>query len=107
MNHLAENLSRRSFLTAIAGTAALGLPRFTRASERVPTLSLLPFLARPTRDSMLINVRNGHTDAIVQLEIRPRGEQPWSLSGAESRLRPGEFFNWTVEGLDSGSSTAG
>ena len=104
MNHLAGDLSRRSFLTGAAGAAALSFPRSVRGFELVPTLSLLPFLARPTSDSILINVRNGHSDAIVQLEVRPLGEDQWIPSGTESRVTPGEFLNWTVEGLTSGSA---
>ena len=49
-------------------------------------------------------MRNGHSDAIVQLEVRPLGEDQWIPSGTESRVTPGEFLNWTVEGLTSGSA---
>ena len=103
MNYRAGDLSRRSFLTGVAGAAALGFPRAARSSGLVPTLSLLPFLARPTTDSILINARNGHTDAVAQLEVRPLGDDQWIPSGTESRVMPGEFLNWIVEGLASGS----
>ena len=97
-------LSRRSFLAGVAGAATLGLPRSGRGSELVPTLSLLPFLARPTTDSILINARTGHTDAVAQLEVRPLGEDKWTPSGPELTAGPGDFLNWTVEGLTGGSS---
>ena len=97
-------LSRRSFLAGVAGAATLGLPRTGRGSELVPTLSLLPFLARPTTDSILINARNGHTDAVAQLEVRPVGEDEWTPSGPELTAGPGDFLNWTVDGLTGGSS---
>ena len=104
MTRWSGELSRRSFLAGVAGVAALGSPRTSRGSELVPTLSLLPFLARPTTDSILINVRNGHSDAIAHIEIRPLGEDEWTPSGSEVRAGPGEFINWTVEGLTGGSS---
>ena len=96
------DLSRRSFLAGVAG--ALALPHAARGSKPVPTLSLLPLLARPTTDSILINVRNGFSDAIAQLEVRPLGEDQWVRSGPEKRASPGEFVNWTVEGLTGGST---
>jgi len=104
MTRRTGDLSRRSFLAGVASAAALGLPRGARGTELVPTLSLLPFLARPTTDSILINARNGHTDAIAQLEVRPLGGEQWTPSGAELGARPGEFLNWTVEGLTGGST---
>ena len=104
MSYWVGDLSRRSFIAGVAGGAASGFPRPVRGSERVPTLSLLPFLARPTTDSILINARNGHVDAIVQLEVRPLGEDEWVPSGAELRAEAGEFLTWTVDGLSRGSS---
>ena len=104
MTRWTGDLSRRSFLAGVAGAAALGFPRTARGSELVPTLSLLPLLARPTTDSILISARNGHTDAIAQLEVRPLGEDQWTPSGTELRARSGEFLNWTVEGLTGGST---
>jgi len=104
MPRFSGGLSRRSFLAGVAGVAALGLPRGARGTEVVPTLSLLPFLARPTTDSILINARNGHTDSVAQLGIRPLGGDRWLPSGSELRVGPGEFLNWAVEGLTAGSS---
>ncbi len=64
-----SELNRRSFLKGLAGASVMALPRAVRASSSSPTLSLLPFLARPTTESILVNARNGHTDAIAQLRI--------------------------------------
>jgi len=104
MTRWTEDLSRRSFLAGVAGAAALGFPRAAGGSELVPTLSLLPLLARPTTDSILISARNGHTDAVARLEVRPLGEDQWTPSGTELRASPGEFLNWTAEGLTGGLS---
>ena len=98
-----RTLSRRSFLTAAAGAAALALPRGAYSSARGSALSLLPFLARPTANSILITARNGHADAIATLQVRPLGENRWTPSGAELRAEAGGFFNWTAEGLNGGS----
>jgi hypothetical protein len=103
MSRWTGDLSRRSFLAGVASAAAAGFPRDARGTEAVPTLSLLPFLSRPTNDSILINARNGHTDAIAQLRIRPLGGDQWTPSGSELRAGPGEFLNWTVVGLTAGS----
>lgn len=99
-----DELTRRSFLKGLAGASALALPAPAHASAMVPTLSLLPFLARPTTDSILINARNGHTDAIAHIEVRLAGENQWIRSGPELRVGAGEFLNWSVEGLDSGTA---
>ena len=104
MTRWSGELSRRSFLAGVAGAATLGVPRIDRGSALVPTLSLLPFLARPTTDSILINARNGHTDAVAQIEVRPFGEDQWTPMGPELTVGPGEFLNWTLEGLTGGSS---
>ncbi len=97
-----NGLTRRSFLKGLAGASALALPRAVRASELSPTLSLLPFLARPTTESILVNARNGHMDAMVQLRVRPLGEMRWMPHGPELDVRAGEFVNWSVDGLDGG-----
>ena len=104
MTRWSGELSRRSFLAAVAGAATLGVPRTGSGSALVPTLSLLPFLARPTTHSILINARNGHTDAVAQIELRPLGEDEWTPMGPELTVGPGEFLNWTVEGLTGSSS---
>ena len=104
MTRPTEQLSRRSFLAGMAGAATFGFPRAARGSDVVPTLSLLPFLARPTTDSMLITARNGHTDAVAQLEIRPLGEDQWTPSGSKLSVTPGEFLTWTADGLTGGLS---
>jgi hypothetical protein len=97
-------VTRRSFLKGIAGASALALPRSVRGSHVVPTLSLLPFLARPTTDSILVNARNGHADCDARLRVRPLSEMQWMDAGPEIRVAPGEFFSWTVGGLDAGTS---
>lgn len=92
--------NRRTFLKTAFGASAFSAVPFTRSpTDRVPTLSLLPFLARPTENSILINARNGHTDAIASVQHRPLGEEEWAASGADLELRPGDFLNWTVDGL--------
>ena len=99
MNLRNGELSRRSFLTGVAGASALGAHGTLNSSQSIPTLSLLPFLARPRATSILINARNGHTDAVAGLEVRRLGESQWSPSGNELNASPGEFLNWTLEGL--------
>jgi predicted phosphodiesterase len=99
-----SELDRRSFLKGLAGASVLALPGAARASSRSPTLSLLPFLARPTTTSILVNVRNGHADAIAQLRIRPLGESEWMPVGSDLEVRAGDFLNWNVDGLDGGSA---
>ena len=97
-----RDLTRRSFPAGVAGAPTL--PPASRGANPVPTLSLLPLLARPTTDSILINARNGFMDAIAHLEVRPIGEEQWIPSGADLTASPGEFFNWTVGGLNGGST---
>ncbi|MDX1577877.1 MAG: metallophosphoesterase [Gemmatimonadota bacterium] len=95
-------LSRRSFLTGIAGAAALGLPRRIRGRV-IPTLSLPPFLARPTTASMLVSVRNGEVDAAARLEVKRSGPTPWRAVGPDRLVRPGEFMTWTIDALGAGT----
>ncbi len=80
------------------------MPRTTIGSAPVPTLSLLPFLARPTTESILINARNGHTDVAAHVDVRPIGENAWLTMGSELTVGPGEFLDWTVEGLSKSTS---
>lgn len=95
-------LSRRSFLTGIVGMAALGLPRRVRG-RLVPTLSLPPFLARPTATSVLINARNGEVDAIARLEVGRRGSARWAPVGPDRTVRARDFLTWTVDELAAGT----
>jgi predicted phosphodiesterase len=103
MTHKPRDLTRRSFLQGVVGASALTLPGFSRISPAVPTLSLLPFLARPTRESILINVRNGHAEATAQLQFRPFGEDQWMPFGPDADLRAGAFVDWTLDGLNAGT----
>lgn len=104
MTPWSSELNRRSFLKRLAGASVMALPRAVRGSSLSPTLSLLPVLARPTTESILVNARNGHTDAIAQLRIRPLGETQWMPFGPELEVRAGEFLNWGVDGLDGGTA---
>lgn len=104
MSHRNRELSRRSFLTGVASATALGLPRISRGSQSIPTLSLLPLLARPSTTSILINARNGHTDTMAQLEVLPLGENQWMPSGNGLTAMPGNFLNWTLEGLTASTT---
>ena len=99
----AGDLSRKSFLTGLTGTAALGLPRYAPGGQAVPTLSLLPFLARPTTESILVNVRNGPVDATARLEIKASlGPTVWGAAGADRSAPAGEFVTWNVGDLAAG-----
>jgi hypothetical protein len=49
-----QGVSRRSFVTGVSSALALGVPWELLRAEVVPTLSLLPFLARPTTCSILV-----------------------------------------------------
>lgn len=104
MTRSEQDLSRRSFLSGVTGAVALGLPGKVVGSERVPMLSLLPFLARPTERSIVVNARNGHADADAHLEFRPWGEGQWMPSGPELRVAAGDFLDWKLEGLEPASS---
>jgi len=95
-------LSRRSFLTGIAGAAALALPRRLRGHP-VPRLSLPPFLARPTTTSILVNARNGELDATARLQVSPRGTARWRSVGPDRAVIAGEFMAWTVDALAGGT----
>ena len=86
----AGDLSRKSFLTGLTGAAALGIPRYAPGGQVVPTLSLLPFLARPTTASMLVNVRNGPVDATARLEIKASlVPTVWGAAGGDRRAPAG------------------
>lgn len=108
-----HGLSRRSFVTGVGSALALGVPWELLRAEVVPTLSLLPFLARPTRNSILVNARNGHMDAEVLLEFRPlrsrdspgaSGASDWIASGSKRSVEAGEFVDWDVGGLEAGAA---
>ena len=71
-------------MAGLTGAAALGLPQYTPGGQVVPTLSLLPFLARPTTESILVNVRNGPVDATARLEIKASlGPTVWGAAGVD------------------------
>lgn len=95
-------LSRRSFLTGLAGAALLGLPRGAR-KRIVPTLSLPPFLARPTTTSILLNARNGQVDVTARMEVKGRDTARWRAVGPDRRVRAGDFMTWTADGLAAGT----
>jgi hypothetical protein len=97
-------MRRREFIAGVAGAAALGLPRVGSGAEAVPTLSLLPFLARPTTDSIFVTARNGDTDASVRLEVSGPGDDEMRAAGDDRQLPPGAFMDWTVDGLDGGTT---
>ena len=98
------DLSRKSFLTGLTGAAALGLQQYASGGQVVPTLSLLPFLARPTTESILVNVRNGPVDATAPLEIKSLGPTEWSSAGADRSALVGEFLTWNVGDLAAGTA---
>jgi hypothetical protein len=106
------DLSRRSFLAGVTGAAALGLPQralgFPQrvpSGQVVPTLSLPPFLARPTTESILVSVRSGVVDTTARLEIRAvLGPTIWSAAGADRSVPAGEFVRWEVGDLAAGSA---
>lgn len=104
MNGPGGEVSRRSFLAGMAGAASLGWWRAWPQPEGVPYLDLLPFLARPTTDSILLNARNGDTDAVVRPQVRPVGEGEWLAVGDERSVGPGEFFDLALQGLETGSA---
>ena len=111
MTRSEKDLSRRSFLAGVTGAAALGLPQQAlglpqRAPDGqvVPTLSLLPFLARPTTESILVSVRSGVVDTTARLEIKAvLGPTVWSAAGADRSVPAGEFVRWEVGDLAAGS----
>jgi predicted phosphodiesterase len=99
-----SDLSRRSFLKGVAGAAVFGAPGSLRGSEPVPTFSLLPFLARPTSSSILVNARNGHAECVAHVRLRPVGEREWVGRSPELTAAPGAFVEWTLDGLEAGTS---
>jgi hypothetical protein len=103
MTPRSEDLTRRSFLQGMLGASALALPGVSGPRPPVPTLSLLPFLARPTIDSILVNARNGHVDALAQLQYRPFGDDQWTQSGSDRLVSAGEFLDWAIDGLAGGT----
>ena len=90
-------------MAGLTGAAALGLPRYAAGGQSVPTLSLLPFLARPTTESILVSVRNGPADATARLEIKPLGLGEWRSAGADRDALAGEFVTWTADDLAAGT----
>ena len=106
MTSLHRGISRRSFVSGVSSALALGVPRELIRAEMVPTLSLLPFLARPTTNSILVNARNGHMEASAALQFRAseaEGPNSWVDFGDPLSVAAGEFLNWNVTGLATGS----
>ncbi len=97
-----EGLSRRSFLSALAGTAAIAAPSRLLGAPRRASLALAPLLARPTTTTMDIHARNGAEDATVRLEIREPGGAPWVAVGPDRVAPAGAFMDWSVDGLGAG-----
>ncbi len=102
-------VSRRTFVQGLGAAAAVtiaGRPPAALArsiEDRVPQLSLVPFLARPTTSSILINARNGDEPAIGSVELRRRDEREWqptagTLQGARSRGHLGFFSSGRCRG---------
>lgn len=85
----------------MAGAAALVRP-CQAWKGFLPTLSLPPFLGRPTRSSILVNARNGDVDVTARLEVKGRGPAPWGSSGPDRRVPAGDFMTWKVDGLAAG-----
>jgi hypothetical protein len=96
-------VSRRTFLAGAAGAAGLALPRAALGGRFVPSLSLPPFLARPTTDSILVTTRNGSADATALLEVKQRGPSLWAPVGAPRSVAAGDVIAWTVDGLTAGA----
>ena len=103
MTRSSGELSRRSFLAGVAGAATLGLPKQAAGGRLVPTLSLAPFLARPTTDSILVSARNGQVDASARLEIKRPGPTPWTPVGGDRAIPAGEFITWGPNDLTAGT----
>jgi hypothetical protein len=80
--------------------AALGGTSTSFGTRARPSLSLLPFLARPTTSSILISARNGHRDVEGHVRFRTAGGEEWSSAGAAATVEPGEFFRWSIDGLE-------
>ena len=91
-------------MAGLTGAAATGLPRYARGGQVVPTLSLLPFLARPTTESMLVSVRNGLVDTTARLEIKSPGPTEWNPAGADLSIPAGAFVAWDVGDLAAGTA---
>ena len=98
---MTEHLSRRSFLT---GLTAFGVPGGGARGRAVPDLSLLPFLARPTSTSLLVNARNGSSDATARLIARPVGYPEWAAVGADRAVPVGDFVTWRIDGLEAATA---
>lgn len=102
-------VSRRTFVQGLGTAAAVTIVGRTPAAlarsieDRIPQLSLVPFLARPTTSSILINARNGDEPAIGSVQLRLRGEQEWQRTAGTLEGEPRGFFEWTVQGLSPGT----
>ncbi len=102
-------VSRRTFVQGLGAAAAVtiaGRPPAALArslEDRIPQLSLVPFLARPTTSSILINARNGDEPAIGSVEHRRPDEREWQTTAGTLQGAPRGFFEWTVQGLSPGT----
>ena len=103
MRLVPRKLSRRSFLAGLAGAAALAKAPPAHGHQLRPTLALRPFLARPTRESILITARNGPVDATARLEVRQRGPTVWRIAAPDVAARAEDGLTWTVDGLSAGT----
>jgi hypothetical protein len=86
----------------MAGAAALE-PARRLMGPPVPTLSLPPFLGRPTTGSILINARNGESDVLARLEVRRRGPTLWVPVGPDRAVAAGDFMTWAPDGFAAGT----
>jgi len=102
-------VSRRTFVQGLGAAAAVTIAGRTPAAvarsieDRPPQLSLVPFLARPTTSSILINARNGDEPAIGSVQLRRPDEREWQPTAGTLQGAPRGFFEWTVQGLSSGT----
>jgi len=103
MSGRSRTWSRRRFVGGTAAALAAGLTGAWRGSRRVPMLSLLPFLARPTVRSIDIQARNGELPATAILQVRSAAEDEWTPFGSPVTVDPGAFLHWDLDGLVGGS----
>ena len=95
--------SRRSLLQSTL--AAVGLsPVFRDIHKSVgPTLSLPPFLSRPTTSSILIDAQNGHDTVEGSIEFKPANDDQWLQLGEGVHAAPGDAMRWSINELEAGT----